>query len=71
MRLFLTRSFLTKSLSLLKSTGIGSNLSTSNLSTLRFKLFKLVGIFFNSSTFLANSDMSNLMHFLNLFLFHK
>ena len=44
---FSTTSFFTKSLSLLKSTGIGTNLSSSNLSTLLFKLLKLVGTFFN------------------------
>ena len=44
---FSTTSFFTKSLSLLKSTGIGTKLSSSNLSTLLFKLLKLVGTFFN------------------------
>ena len=38
-------SFSTTSLSLLKSTGTCINLSTSNLSTLLFKLLKLVGTF--------------------------
>ena len=48
---FLTTSFFTTSLSLLKSTGTGTNLSTSNLSTLLFiKLLKLLGSFFNLST---------------------
>ena len=42
---FLTTSFFTTSLSLLKSTETGTNLSTSNLYTLLFKLFKLVGTF--------------------------
>ena len=42
---FLTTSFFTI-LSLLNSTRRGTNLPTSNLSTLRFKLFKSVGIFF-------------------------
>ena len=37
---FLTASFFTTSLSLLKSTGIGTNLSISNLSTSAFKLAK-------------------------------
>ena len=69
---FLTTSFFTTSLSLLKSTGIGTNLSTCNLSTLVFKLLKLVGTFFSlpvctfstldfklaKSTFLANFDVS-------------
>ena len=44
---FLTTTFFTTSLSLLKSTGTGSNLSKPNLSTLLFKLFKLVGTTFN------------------------
>ena len=39
---FLTTSFLTTSLSLLKSTGTGANLSMSNLSTSVFKLAKFV-----------------------------
>ena len=47
--IFLTISFLTASLSLLKSTGTGTYLSTSNLSILLFKFFKLVGTFFNLS----------------------
>ena len=46
----MTKSFFTTSLSLLKSTGAGTNLSTSNLSPLLFKLLKLVGTFFNLST---------------------
>ena len=37
---FLTTSFLTALLNLLKSTGIGTNLSISNLSILFFKLFR-------------------------------
>ena len=41
---FLTTSVFTTSLSLLKLTGTGANLSTSNLSTLLFKLLKLVYI---------------------------
>ena len=44
---FSTTSFFTKSLSLLKSTGVGTNLSSSKLSTLLFKLLTLVGTFFN------------------------
>ena len=39
-RAFLTTSFLTTSLNLLKSTGTGTNLSISNLSTSVFKLAK-------------------------------
>ena len=44
---FLTTSFFTSSLNLLKSTGAGTNLSSSNLSTLLFKLFNLVRTFSN------------------------
>ena len=44
---FLTTSFFTSSLNLLKSTGAGTNLSSSNLSTLLFKLLNLVGTFSN------------------------
>ena len=39
---FLTTSFFTISLNLLKSTGIGTNFSISNLSTSVFRLAKLV-----------------------------
>ena len=46
---FLTTSFFTTSLSLLKSTGAGTNLSISNLSTLLFKLVKPLVTFFNLS----------------------
>ena len=46
---FLTTSFFTTLLSLLKSTGIDTNLSTPYLSNLLFKLIKLVGTFFNLS----------------------
>ena len=46
---FLTASYFTVLLSLLKSTGTGANLSMSNLATLFFKLLKLVGKFFNLS----------------------
>ena len=51
---FLTTSFYTTSISLLKSTGADTNLSTSNLSTLLFKLYKLVGIFFNNQYLIYN-----------------
>ena len=44
---FLTTSVFTSSLNLLKSTGAGTNLSSSNLSTLLFKLFNLVRTFSN------------------------
>ena len=53
--IFLTTSFFTTSISLLKSIGRGTNLSTSNLSTLLLKLLKLVGTFVNLS-------ISNLLH---------
>ena len=69
---FVKKSFFIASLSLIKSTGTGTNLSTSSLSNLFFKLLKLVGIFFSlsisnlstldftlaKSTFLANFDVS-------------
>ena len=69
---FLTTSFFAATLSLLKSTGAGTNLTTSNVSTLFFKLFKLLGTIFNlsisnlptsdfklaKSTFLTNVDVS-------------
>ena len=51
---FLMTSFYTTSISLLKSTGADTNLSTSNLSTLLFKLYKLVGIFFNDQYLIYN-----------------
>ena len=74
---FLTTSFFTASLSLLKSTGTGTNLSTFNLSTLLFKFLKLIGTFFSlsisnlptldfklaKSTFLANVDVSTPLAF--------
>ena len=44
--IFLTISFFTTSLSLLKLTGTGINLSTSNLSVLLLKFLKLVGAFY-------------------------
>ena len=47
---FFKTSFFTASLSLLKSIGIGTNLSTSSLSTLLFKFLKLVRTFFSLST---------------------
>ena len=61
---FLTTSFFTTLLSLHKSTGTGTNLSTFNLSILLFKLLKLAGKFLkllisNLSTFdfkLVNFD---------------
>ena len=53
---FLTIFFIT-SVILLKSTETGTNLSTSNLSTLLFKVLKLVGTFFNlSRSSLSTSD---------------
>ena len=48
--MFFNKIFFAKSLSLIKSTKTGTNLSTSNLSTLLFKLFKPIGIFANLST---------------------
>ena len=47
--MFLTTLFFTTSHTVLKSTGTGTNLSTSNLSSLPFKLLKLLDIFFNLS----------------------
>ena len=44
--IFVTTSFFTTSLRLLKSTGVISNFPTSNLSTLLFKLLKPLGTFF-------------------------
>ena len=49
-RVFLTTSFFTRSLSLLKSIGTGINLLTSNLSTSAFKLAE--------SDFAANLEVS-------------
>ena len=76
----LTTLFFTTLLSLLKSTGIVSNFTISNLPTLFFKLLKLVGTFFNSpisnllnsvfkltrSDFAAHLDVSLPLTFLNL-----
>ena len=42
-------SFFTTLNTLLKSTGTGTHLSSSNLCTLLFKFLKLVGTFFNLS----------------------
>ena len=53
---FLT-SFFNASLNLLKSTETGTNLSTSNLSSLLFKLLKFLGTFFSLSVF--NLSTSN------------
>ena len=60
---FLTISFFTKSLSLLKSTGTAANLSMSNLSTSDFKLAKFV--------FSAKLEVSTVSHFLDQFLLHN
>ena len=54
---FLTTSSFTTSLSLLKSTGVFSNLPISNLSTLLFKLSKPFDTFFNLSV--SNSSISD------------
>ena len=59
---FLISSFFTTSLSLLKSTGTGTNLSTSNLSTLIFKLFKPIGTI---GKFLIYQYLIYLQHILN------
>ena len=48
---FLTMSFFIALLSLLKSTGTGTNLPILNLSTWPFKLLELVGSFFTLSIF--------------------
>ena len=56
---FLTTSFFTTSLNLLKSTGTGTNLSIYifNLSILLFKLLRLLGTFFNLSiSYLSTLD---------------
>ena len=54
---FLTKSFFTTSFSLLKSTGVVSNLPIPNLSILPFKLFKPLGTFSNVSiSNLSTSD---------------
>ena len=54
---FLTTAFFTTLLNLRTSTRTGTNLSTFNLSTLLFKLFKLVRRFSNLSTSnLSTSD---------------
>ena len=77
MYIFLKRHFFTTSFSLIK---LGTNLSTSNLSTLHFKLLKLLSTIFNLSIFnLSTSDFKiaklvlwqnpmyqHLLHFLNL-----
>ena len=58
---FLTTLFFTASVGLLKSTGTGTNLSTSNLSALLFQLLEPLGTFFNLSIynlFLAKDDVS-------------
>ena len=47
----MTTSFFTTSLNSRKSTATGTYLPTSNLSTLLFKLLKLVGTLFSLSTF--------------------
>ena len=48
---FLTNSFFTTLLSLLKSTGTGANFTISNLSTLLYKLLKIISKLFNLSIF--------------------
>ena len=70
--LFFLTSFFATLLSLLKSTGVVSNIPISNLSTLLLKIIKLVGTLFNlsisslstsvfkltKSNFVANLDIS-------------
>ena len=82
---FLTTSFFTTTLSLLKSAGTGNNSSISYLSTLLFRLFKLLGKCFYSSIFnlptsdfklarpffLTKDDVSTPAAFLNLSLLHN
>ena len=58
---FLTTSFFTISLSLLKSTRTGTNLSTSNLSALLFELFQPVGNFFNLSYLIYQLQILSLL----------
>ena len=53
---FLTTSFFTTLLSLLKSTGVVSNFAISQLSTLFFKLLKLVGTLFNLLTSILSTS---------------
>ena len=62
-KVFLTTSFLTASLGLLKSTGIGINLSISNLSTSVYRLAKFY--------FSEKLDVSIPAAFLNRLLFHN
>ena len=75
---YLKTSLFTAWLSLLKSTGTGTNLSASSFIYLIFKLFKLIGTFFNLSicnlstsdfklvklTFLRNFDTSTPVAFI-------
>ena len=77
MYIFFNNIIFCTSLNLLKLTGAGLNLLTSNLSTLLFKLIKLAGRYFNVSisnlsisdftlakgTFLAKDDASILAAF--------
>ena len=63
---FLTTSFLTTLLNLLKSIGTGANLLISNLSTLVFKLLKLFGKIFH----LSISSLSTLFFKITTFVFN-
>ena len=65
-KVFLTASFFTTSLSLLKSTGTGTNFSMSNLSTSAFKLARFV---FNAKLELSTSEIFLIIYFLNIFFF--
>ena len=74
--IFLTTSFFAASISLLKSTGEGANLSTSSLSTLFFKLLKLAGTFSIYQCLIYLHEIlilmhQHLLHFLNLLLLHN
>ena len=82
---FLMTSFFTASLSLLKSAAAGTNLSTSNWSTLHFKLLNLFDTFFSLSisnlstsdfklaklSFLANFNVSTPVGFSKFVLLHN
>ena len=57
---FLTTLFVITSLSSFKSTATCTNLSTSDLSTLLFKLLKLLDTFFNLSIYYFSTSDFNL-----------
>ena len=66
--MFFANIIFTTSLSLLKSTGTSTNLSTSNLSALLFKLLKLIGTSSNSS--ISNLSLSDFKLAKSTFLGH-